>query len=138
MSTDPRGQPATVPFIPFPLQRSMTEFVLTCWRAQTPGLTQKSRDVGASVVAMALAATLCTFHPGVTIGVGSRKEMLLDNQGHPSSLFFEAPRFLEYLPPEFRPAYTSAYMRLVLSNRSAIIGEAGTQVGRGARTSLFF
>jgi hypothetical protein len=137
MTSDPRRQPATVPLILFPMQHAMIEFILACWRGRTPGLIEKSRDVGASVVAMSLAATLCIFNPGVAIGIGSRKEQLLDNQGDPSSLFFKARMFLAYLPPEFRPVYTSAHMRLVFANGSAIIGEAGSQIGRGARTSLF-
>jgi phage terminase large subunit len=136
-TSDPRRQPSTIPLILFPMQHAMVEFILRCWHGKTPGLIEKSRDVGASVVAMSLAATLCIFHPGATIGIGSRKEQLLDNQGDPSSLFFKARQFLEYLPPEFRPVYTSAHMRLVFANGSAIIGEAGSQIGRGARTSLF-
>jgi phage terminase large subunit len=43
---------------------------------------------------------------------------------------------LESLPAEFRPAYTSAHMRLVFANGSAIVGEAGSQIGRGARSTL--
>ena len=135
-TTDPRQQPSVVPFLLFPMQVAMIEFILTAWRGKTNGLVEKSRDVGASCVVMALAATLCNFHPGMTINIGSRKEMLLDNQGDPSSLFYKARQFLEGLPPEFKPSYTSAHMRLVLANGSAVIGEAGSQIGRGARASI--
>src|ERR1700679_2041580 len=53
MTTDPRTQPSTVPFLLFPMQRDMVAFILACWRGKTPGLIEKSRDVGASCVVMA-------------------------------------------------------------------------------------
>jgi hypothetical protein len=92
---------------------------------------------------MALACTLCLFHKGLTIGVGSRKEALIDSGGDPASLFFKARTFLQYLPAEFRGNWDvgrhSTHMKLLFPDTEcAIVGEAGDQIGRGGRTSLFF
>ena len=134
-----RGLPASVPFLLFPRQVQLIEFVMERWRGQEPGLIEKSRDMGASWLIMSLAVTLCLFNRGLTIGVGSRKEQLLDNAGDPNSLFFKARMFHESLPSEFRGVITSAHMRLIFpGTQGAIVGEAGDQIGRGARTSLYF
>jgi phage terminase large subunit len=141
MTHDPRnierGLPASVPFVLFPRQVEFIEWVMERWRRQESGLCEKSRDCGISWLAMSLACTLAIFHPGLSIGAGSRKESLLDNQGDPSSLFFKARMFLDSLPNEFRPDYTSAHMRLTFPNGSSIVGEAGDQIGRGGRASLY-
>jgi phage terminase large subunit len=142
MTLDPRNPerdlPASVPFVLFPRQVELIDFIMARWRGREPGLIEKSRDIGASWLIMSLAVTLCTFHKGLTIGIGSRKEQLLDNAGDPSSLFFKARMFHQALPPEFRGQMTSAHMRLTFAETgSAIVGEAGDQIGRGARCSLF-
>jgi len=142
MTLDPRNPerdlPASVPFVLFPRQVDLIDFILARWKQREPGLIEKSRDIGASWLVMSLAVTLCTFQKGLTIGIGSRKEQLLDNAGDPSSLFFKARMFHQALPPEFRGQMTSAHMRLTFPETgSAIVGEAGDQIGRGARCSLF-
>ena len=134
-----RGLPAAIPFILFSRQVEWIQFVMERWRGGEGGLTEKSRDMGVSWLAMSLSATLCLFHKGLTIGVGSRKEQLLDNQGDPSSLFYKLRMFLEGLPPEFRPEHASAHMRIVLpATQCSVVGEAGDNIGRGARTSIYF
>ena len=138
-----RGLPASVPFILFPRQREWIDWVLERWRAQESGLVEKSRDMGASWLAMAFSCTMCLFHHGLTIGWGSRKEELVDRSGDPSSLFFKARMFLEHLPAEFLGGWNvkqhSAHMRLMFpATQSAITGEAGDNIGRGGRTSMFF
>ena len=142
MTLDPRNPerdlPASVPFVLFPRQVELIDFIMARWRQREPGLIEKSRDIGASWLIMSLAVALCTFHKGLTIGLGSRKEQLLDNAGDPSSLFFKARMFHQALPPEFRGQMSSAHMRLTFPETgSAIVGEAGDQIGRGARCSLF-
>jgi hypothetical protein len=138
-----RGLPAQVPFLLFPRQVEFVNFVMDRWKGGEPGLCEKSRDMGASWLTMALGCTLCLFNEGLTIGVGSRKESLLDNQGDPNSLFFKARLFLQFLPAEFLNGWSadkhSAHMRLVFPDTgSALTGEAGDQIGRGGRTSIFF
>ena len=138
-----RGIEPYVPFLLFPRQVEFINWIMDRWKAGEPGLCEKSRDVGASYIAMALSCTLCLFHHGLTIGIGSRKESLLDNQGDPNSLFFKARTFLTNLPIEFRSGWSlddgSAHMRLTFKEtQCAITGEAGDQIGRGGRTSIFF
>jgi phage terminase large subunit len=138
-----RGLPANIPFLLFPKQVEFIEWVLARWKGGEPGLCEKSRDMGASWLTMALSCTLCLFHDGLTIGIGSRKESLLDNAGDPNSLFFKARMFLQNLPVEFLNGWTldkgNAHMRLSFpETQCAITGEAGDQIGRGGRTSIFF
>lgn len=146
MTYDPRrpevGLPSTVPLLLFQRQRELVEFFLDCWHKQSPGLVEKSRDVGASWVAMSFACAMCLHHTGVTIGVGSRKEELIDRSGDPSTLFFKARMFMQNLPPDFRGGWdvakNSAHMRLTFPETgSALVGEAGDNIGRGARTSMY-
>jgi hypothetical protein len=138
-----RKLPATVPFLLFPRQEEWINWVLECWREQKPGLTEKSREMGVSWLTISLASTLCLFHSGVVVGFGSRKEEYVDKIGDPKSLFYKARLFISLLPHEFRNGWDakkdSAYMRIKFPQSGAIItGEAGDEIGRGDRTSIYF
>lgn len=144
---DPRlvnmGLPAVLPFLPFPRQIEWMEWVLGLLRAGESGVNEKSRDVGASWLAIALSCSLCLFRDGFTIGFGSRKEEYVDKLDAPKSLFFKARKFLSLLPPEFRRGWTEAkhapHMRIIFPGTDAVMtGEAGDNIGRGDRTSLYF
>jgi len=147
VTSDPRNAdvdlPVLVPFMLFPKQREWVEWTVAHWRARRPGLAEKSRDCGLSWLSVATASTLCLFHDGLTIGFGSRKEEYVDKIGHPKSLFWKARQFIEYLPPEFKrgwnPRRDSAHMRLSFpATGSNITGEAGDNIGRGDRASIYF
>lgn len=138
-----RGLPAVVPFILFPKQREWVEWVVeTRWRKQDPGLTEKSRDMGVSWLAIALSVTLCLFFEGMAIGFGSRKEEYVDKLGSPKSLFWKGREFIKLIPPEFRPGWTPAdapHLRLSFPHTGSVIaGEAGDNIGRGDRSSIYF
>lgn len=137
-----RGLPATVPFILFPRQREWVDWVIERWRGQEPGLVEKTRDMGMSWCSVALACTLCLFHDGMSIGFGSRKENYVDKLGDPKSLFWKARMFMENLPPEFRRGWTrddAPHMRIKFSATGSVItGEAGDNIGRGDRASIYF
>lgn len=137
-----RGLPAVVPFILFPKQREWVDWVLERWFTQEPGLTEKSRDCGASWLAVALASTLCLHYEGMAIGFGSRKEEYVDKLGAPKSLFWKAREFIKLLPAEFRPGWNvtdAPFLRISFPNTGSIIaGEAGDNIGRGDRTSIYF
>lgn len=144
---DPRnpekGLPAVIPFRLFPKQREWVEWVVGKWKAQKPGLTEKSRDCGASWLSVALGCTLCLFNDGVVIGYGSRKEEYVDKLDSPKSLFYKARLFMKYLPPEFKPGWDARtdapHMRLKFTaTGSMITGEAGDGIGRGDRASIYF
>jgi phage terminase large subunit len=141
---DPRNveinQPAVVPFILFEKQVELANWMLDLWRNRAPGVCEKSREVGASWVAVAVSCTLCLFNNDMCVGLGSRKEDLLDRLDDPSTLFFKARKFLELLPAEFRGSWDvkkhAPHLRLIFPDtNSSIIGEAGDNIGRGGRTS---
>lgn len=143
---DPRnaeiGLPTLVPFVLFPRQREWVGWVMRHWREQTPGLCEKSRDMGVSWLAMALSCTLCLFFDGVAIGVGSRKSIYVDKIGEMKPLLPKARMFMENLPPEFRgdwEAWRDApSMRITFPETGSIIsGEGGDDIGRGDRASIY-
>lgn len=144
---DPRlpelGLPGTIPFVLFPRQREWIEWVVGHWRHQRPGLCEKSRDMGISWLATSLACTLCLFHDGIAIGFGSRKEEYVDKVGTMKPLLPKARMFMEALPEEFRGGWVSwrdaPFMRLNFPETGSIVtGEAGDQIGRGDRASIYF
>jgi phage terminase large subunit len=137
------GNSSYMPFILYPRQREWVDEVVAHWRAQKPLLTEKTRQMGFSWLAMATACSLCLFHEGMTIGFGSRKESYVDLLGDPKSLLYKGREFLKNLPLEFRAGWslgTSApHMRLLFPETgSSIVGEAGDNIGRGATTSIYF
>lgn len=139
-----RGQPATMPFVLFPRQREAVHWLIDRWKAREDGLVEKSRDMGLSWLCVATAVWMWTYHDGVVVGFGSRKEDYVDRIGDPSSLFWKLRMFVRAMPREMRPAgydekQCTPFMRLLNpENGSAIIGEAGANIGRGARTSIYF
>lgn len=138
-----RGLPTNIPFIPFPRQLELIDWIMERWRAGEPGLVEKSRDSGASWLTIALASTLCLFHRGMVIGFGSRKAEYVDQLGAPKSLFEKARHFLQFIPPEFSGGWDrdrdAPHMRLLFRETgSAIVGESGDGIGRGDRTSMYF
>jgi hypothetical protein len=139
-----RDLPALIPFLLFPRQEEFINWLYARWKGSEDGLTEKSRDMGVSWLCVAFACWMWIFHPGSVIGFGSRKEELVDKLGDPKSLFWKAREFIKYLPPQFRPNDWSErahapYMRIMnKDNGSSIVGEAGDNIGRGNRTSIYF
>lgn len=138
-----RGLPAIIPLLLFPRQEEWCEWILAKWKGQTPGLTEKSRDMGLSWVTVSLAATLCLFNDDMAIGFGSRKQDYVDRSGDPMSLFHKARQFMSFLPVEFRGGWNGAkhstHLRLEFpESGSTMTGEAGDNIGRGNRTSIYF
>jgi phage terminase large subunit len=147
MTYDPRnverGLPATIPFILFPKQREWVDWIVRHWLEQRPGLSEKTRDMGMSWVAVSLACTLCLHYDGMAIGFGSRKEEYVDRIGAPKSLFFKARMFMDNLPKELRGGWKrdrdAPHMRLNFPDTgSNMSGEAGDGIGRGDRTGIYF
>lgn len=146
MTFDPRnverGLPALIPFILFPRQVEWIEWFIERWKNREPGLTDKSREMGLSWLTVAVASTLCLFHQGMVIGMGSRKEEYVDKKGDPKSLLFKARQFISNLPDEFIGSWEerkhAPYMRIEFPDTNSVItGEAGDNIGRGARASIY-
>jgi phage terminase large subunit len=147
VTVDPRNAarklPTVMPFLLWPKQRDFVKFVLEGWRMDEGGLIEKSRDQGVSWLAMGVSCGLATLMEGINIGFGSRKEELVDKSDDPKCLFYKGRAILSNLPEEFRSGWTlqknSAHMRLSIPNtRSSITGEAGDNIGRGDRCSIYF
>jgi phage terminase large subunit len=147
MTFDPRNPernlPASIPFLLFPKQEDWIEWFLERWRAQEPGITEKTRDMGMSWLTVAFACTVCLFNKGIVVGFGSRKEEYVDKIGSPKALFEKARMFMQALPVEFRGSWDrtkhAPHMRILFPDTgSAIGGESGDGIGRGDRTSFYF
>lgn len=148
VTSDPRNLdralPVTIPLVPFPKQEEWLQWLLDRWKGGEDGLTEKSRDMGCSVNFMALLSTLALFNDGFVGGVGSRKEDLVDRVGDPDTLFYKARMFLSHLPVEFRGGWNetnktlSSHMKIDIPNTGSVIkGEAGVNIGRGGRASIY-
>lgn len=147
MTFDPRnperGLPATVPFLLFPKQVEFIEWLQGHWKGRNDGLAEKSRDMGVSWLCVAFSVWMWTFHSGTVFGFGSRKESYVDDLNNPNALFWKIRMLIEYLPPEFKPnkfdlKTHAPYMKIINpENGSVIVGEAGDNIGRGGRTSIY-
>ena len=144
---DPRNvkpTPRLLPFILFPRQRDFVLFLEACLDDKESGLVEKARDMGATWLCCAFSIWLWLYRPGTVIGWGSRKEEYVDKRGDPKAIFPKLRQILEYLPPwmlpdGFNPAIHATYMRIVNPvTGSAITGEAGDNLGRGGRTTIYF
>ena len=145
---DPRNvgteQPALMPLLLFPRQREFLQWALDRWKASEFGLSDKSRDMGLSWMLVSLACALGLHHDGFTFGFGSRKEILVDRSGDPDCLFFKVRMFLANVPKEFRGGWKHGgrdcdkSMLISIPETGAIIrGEAGDNIGRGGRASIY-
>lgn len=147
MTFDPRnperGLPATVPFLLFPKQVEFIEYLYAHWRGRKDGVAEKSRDMGASWLCIAFSVWMWAFHEGTVFGFGSRKESYVDDLNNPNALFWKARMLIEYLPPEFKPKgfelkTHAPFMKIINpESGSVIVGEAGDNIGRGGRTSIY-
>lgn len=151
VTVDPRNvgssRPILMPFVLFPKQRDFIGFVdeglVMAQHGSGDGILVKSRDCGASWLAMAYAITLCLFYNNMTVGFGSAKEDKVDRSGDPTCLFYKGRQFLRYLPREFRGSWSpkkhTAHMRIELPDtEGAVVGEAGDNMGVGGRAALYF
>jgi len=111
---------------------------------RTSAPVEKSRDSGASWMACAFAVWLWLFIGGSTAGFGSRKEDYVDRLGDMDTLFEKMRSMIRNLPPCMLPEGFSEkvhfnHMRLINpANGATIKGEAGDNIGRGGRTSVYF
>jgi hypothetical protein len=144
---DPRraGEGLTkIPLLLFTRQAELVDFLLACVESESPGLIEKSRDMGATWVASAFSVWLWIFWPGASVGWGSRKEILVDKLGDPDSIFEKIRMLIAGLPEFFLPDGFSmnehmSYMRIINPETGATItGEAGDNIGRGGRKLIYF
>ncbi len=145
---DPRGMPfglpANIPFVLRPGQVELVNWLLERESTQTHGLIEKSRDEGMSYVVLGFYLHRWLFVEGFAGGVGSRKEELVDKKGDPKTLlhkfrdmYSKMPNWLK--PKGFVEKVHDNYMRIINpDNGATITGEAGDNIGRGGRTTMYF
>lgn len=138
------NKPKWMPFVFFMRQTDYIEFLLSCVADAQNGLVEKCRDAGVTWKSCAFSVHSWLFKENYAIGWGSRKEELVDNLGNPDSIFEKMRLLLRRLPSVFKPATFDikkhAPFRRIINpeNGSVIMGEAGDNIGRGGRTSIYF
>ena len=144
---DPRGLsyglPANIPFNLRPKQVEMVRWLEKRLHTQTHGLIEKSRDEGMSYVTLGFFLHQWLFVDGFAAGVGSRKEEYVDKKGDPKTLFYKFRDMLYKLPNWMQPqGYNERehdnYLRIINpASGASLTGEAGDNIGRGGRTSVY-
>lgn len=147
-TVDPRNArsktPVVMPFMTFKRQDEFLDFLLACLESEADGLVEKSRDMGATWLCVALSVWLWRYWKGAAVGWGSRKEQLVDKLGDPDSIFEKIRIYIKYLPRELLPRYFNpkdhlTYMKVINpENGSTITGESGDNIGRGGRKLIYF
>lgn len=144
---NPRNQapiPRTMPFILFKRQEEFIEYLLGCLNDKESGLVEKARDIGATWLCCAFSVWLWLFNDGASVGWGSRKEQLVDRLGDSDSIFEKMRMIIRNLPPILLPvgfeiSKHATYMKIINPERgNTITGEAGDNIGRGGRSTIYF
>lgn len=142
---DPRRPGAkTIPFLLFPKQGEFVQWLVDRYTRREDGVVEKARDMGATWLCAAVAVWLWLFQPGTKVAFGSRKEDLVDKLGDPDSIFEKLRIILRNLPPEllpkgFKHRDHDNFLKLIQPvNGSTITGEAGDNIGRGGRSTVYF
>ncbi len=137
--------PTLLPLIPWPRQIQLLQFYLDMFHGKRDGLVPKSRDQGASILALALAVTLCLFNERLTLGFLSNNLDNVDVIGDDQSLLEKARDFIELLPEEFRAGFRrderdTSKRKLIRfpMTHSRIKGVGGKNPGRGGRARAFW
>jgi phage terminase large subunit len=150
-TVDPRnaGLPGLLTRMPFQLfkrQEDLIHFIEWCKLNQRNGLIEKVRTAGATWTYCAYSVHQWRFKAGTAIGWGSRKEQLVDKIGDMDSIFEKMRSIIRGLPGFFLPVGFNpdsdkhmSYMRIVNpENGATITGEAGDNIGRGGRKTIYF
>lgn len=134
----------TMPFVLFPRQRELVQFLYECLHVENNGLVEKCRDMGATWICAAVSVHLWLFVPEAAIGWGSRKQELVDNLGIIDSVLEKIRALIRNLPREFwprgfDPQTHMPFLRIMNPETGASIqGESGDEIGRGGRKLIYF
>ena len=141
---------ATMPMVMFRRQEQLLAWV---WRkilvaSETDecehAIVDKSRECGATWVTVWLSVWALLFVPGFVTGFGSRTQDYVDRSKDMKAFFQRVIWSLEFVPDFLKPegwVTEEHYAKNRISNEhigSIITGEAGANIGRGDRTSVYF
>jgi phage terminase large subunit len=133
------GRAAYVPMDLFPRQVDLLDWFDARVVAGESGAVAKSQDIGFTWLCGGYAVHRFIWHDGWKTGFGSRKAQLVDKLGDPDSIFEKIRMILRALPAFMLPRYSDKEMQILNeSNGNTIRGEAGDQIGRGGRSSIYF
>jgi phage terminase large subunit len=146
MTSNPKmanaGRAVSIPFKLWSRQRELVAWMWKHFKDSTPAVCAKAREVGASWIAMAFAASLCALFDSIVVGVVASDEAKLDGTDDPNPTLPKVREFLRNLPPEFSGGFddserTSTYLKIKLPTTGSIIrGWTGKSAGRGGRAAL--
>ncbi len=148
ITIDPRNAhnelPTLLPFVLFPRQRDFILWLVEHIEDQRDGLCEKTRDMGATWLCVAVSVWLWLFYDESAIGWGSMSKDDVDNIGDPSSIFEKIRIFIGHLPGFLKPHGLKDTEHLTSmrcrnpENGSTITGDVGKNIGRGGRTTVYF
>lgn len=136
--------PTYLPMQLFEKQRAMLRWFDDRLAMREDGLLEKAREIGFTWTAGGYAIHKWRWVPGFKTSFGSRKQDLVDKIGDPDSIFEKLRILLRLLPAwMLPPGYSSVlhdnHLRLTNPDTgNVIVGEAGDEMGRGGRSSLYF
>lgn len=99
-----------MPFVLFDVQQRAARSIIRAIGCEDR-LVEKSRDMGATWLIIAIFVWLFIFRADQSFLVGSRKQEFVDKQGDPKSLFHKVDFILEHLPEWMRPPLLSKMHR---------------------------
>lgn len=143
---DPKTKQTISPFVRFllwPKQAAFVTWVVARIRAGEPWLLEKSRDQGATYLLAAVCLWFWLFTPGFKATFGSRSADLVDSRDNPDSIFEKMRIILRRLPTWMLPVgfdwrkHDNIMQLTNPENGATITGEAGDDMGRGGRCTVY-
>jgi hypothetical protein len=134
------------PMCLWPDQERIAKNIISAIDSKTSMAIVKSRGYGLSWLICGIAVWYFLFRPGFVAKICSRKEDLVDQSNNPDTLFWKirhqlylTPRWMRPAPLQEKKNDCDAIMRISNPDlSSAIIGEAGDNIGAGGRSTVAF
>jgi hypothetical protein len=135
-----------IPFLLFPKQEEYVRWLKARIDADQDGLTEKSRDTGATWCVLAVLLHGWLFERGFTALVGSKIVDLVDKQGDPTTLFWKFLFMVDNLPWWLKPPGWKndkpwrTYLKIENPLTKAVItgASSGVDFGRSGRFKVVF
>ena len=125
-----------LPVVLFQRQREFIAWLHERFTTKTSAPVEKSRDSGATWMSAAFAVWVWLFHPGSTVGFGSRKEILVDRAGDLQSIFEKIRSIVRNLPALPEAARASRSIRTRTTCGCSILRTIQRSSARPATTSV--